>query len=81
MRVTVDQTCDFAEQWRYQAPGTTGGGIWIAMEPHHVQFATDWANIVLVNFIEYMAEKQRQKKAAAEQPAPAPSIVLTGADS
>jgi hypothetical protein len=77
MKVTTDQTCDFAEQWRYKAPGTTGGdGIWVAMEPHHIQFATDWANICIISFMEMIAERQAKKKAALEA-ASAPKITLT----
>jgi hypothetical protein len=81
--INTDNTCDFAEHWKYVAPGTTGQGIWVAMEPHHIQFATDWANICIASFMEMIAERQAKKKAALEAAsAPKPSsIVLTGADS
>jgi hypothetical protein len=74
--ITTDNTCDFAEHWKYKAPGTTGDGIWVAMEPHHIQFATDWANICIVSFMEMIAERQAAKKAAAEAAA-VPLVSLT----
>ena len=51
------------------------------MEPHHIQFATDWANICVASFIEMIAERQEAKKKAAETAAKPSGIVLTGADS
>ena len=80
MRVTIDQTCDFAEHWKCE-------GVFVAMSPAAIKFATDWSNICLISFIEMMVERQKKKAATATAPAaePAPqaksSIVLTGADS
>ena len=78
LQVTVDQTCDFAEKWRMN-------GIFVSLPPAAIQFACDWANIVLTSFIEeqvkrIQAKKEAIAKAAAEQQAN-PVIVLTGADS
>lgn len=77
LQVTVDQTCDFAERWRYNE-------IFIALPPAALQFATDWANIVLTSFVEEQIKRIKAKKEAAEkaaQEADKPVIVLTGADS
>ena len=73
--ITTDQTCDFAEHWRYKAPGQNAA-LFVAMEPHHIQFATDWANICVISFMEFIAARQAQKKAAAEEAAK-PKITLT----
>ena len=78
LQVTVDQTMDFAEQWRM-------GGVFVALPPAAIQFACDWANIVLTSFVEeqikrIQAKKDAAAKAAAEQQA-TPMILLTGADS
>ena len=78
LQVTIDQTCDFAEKWRMN-------GIFVSLPPAAIQFATDWANIVLTSFVEeqikrIQAKKEAAAKAAAEQAA-TPLIVLTGADS
>lgn len=77
LQVTVDQTCDFAERWRYN-------DIFVALPPAALQFATDWANIVLTSFIEEQVKRIQAKKQAAllaAQEADKPLIVLTGADS
>jgi hypothetical protein len=78
LQVTIDQTCDFAEKWRMN-------GIFVSLPPAAIQFATDWANIVLTSFVEeqikrIQAKKEAAAKAAAEAQA-TPLIVLTGADS
>ena len=78
LQVTIDQTCDFAEKWRMN-------GIFVSLPPAAIQFATDWANIVLTSFVEeqikrIQAKKEAAAKAAAEQQA-TPTIILTGADS
>jgi hypothetical protein len=78
LQVNVDQTMDFAERWRMN-------GIFVSLPPAAIQFACDWANIVLTSFIEeqvkrIQAKKEAAAKAAQEQEA-APMIILTGADS
>lgn len=78
LQVTVDQTCDFAERWRYH-------DIFVSLPPAAIQFACDWANIVLTSFIEEQvkrinAKKEALAKAALEEAA-TPTIILTGADS
>jgi hypothetical protein len=78
LQVNEDQTMDFAERWRMN-------GIFVALPPAAIQFACDWANIVLTSFVEeqvkrIQAKKEAAAEAAAEQAA-TPLIVLTGADS
>jgi hypothetical protein len=70
-QVTQEQTKDFASVYRIN-------GIYIPLAPEHIQFATDWSNIVLKNFIE-----QCQQKAAAVKAPPAPEksrIIMEGID-
>jgi hypothetical protein len=77
LQVNVDQTMDFAERWRMN-------GIFVSLPPAAIQFATDWANIVLTSFIEEQVKRIQAKKLAAQQLAEAqaaPTIILTGADS
>lgn len=74
LQVTIDQTCDFAERWRYN-------DIFVSLPPASIQFACDWANIVLTSFIEEQMNRIAAKKAAAEKSQEASKIVLTGADS
>ena len=77
LQVTLDQTCDFAERWRYN-------DIFVSLPHAAIQFATDWANIVLTSFIEEQVKRIQAKKEAAAKAAAepqAPFIVLTGADS
>lgn len=74
LQVTVDQTCDFAERWRYN-------GIFVSLPPAALQFATDWANIVLTSFVEEQIRRIQAKKEAAAKVAEIPAVVLTGADS
>ena len=44
-RVQPEETKNFASVYKVH-------GIYIPFGPEHIQFATDWANIVLNNFIE-----------------------------
>jgi hypothetical protein len=69
-QVTTDQTCDFAEKWRM-------GGVYVQLPPAAIQFATDWANIVMASWIEQQVKKLQAKR-AAEEAAAAPKIVLAG---
>jgi hypothetical protein len=73
-KVNSDQTCDFAEHWR------TKDGLFVAVAPEAINFATDWANICIASFIEYIAAARAKKTAEAAEP-PKSSITLTGADS
>jgi hypothetical protein len=68
LQVTVDQTCDFAEHWKMD-------GIFVSLPPAAIQFACDWANIVLTSFIEEQVRRIQAKKKAAT------NIALTGVDS
>lgn len=68
--VTTDQTCDFAERW-------TWNGVYVQQSPANIQFATDWANIVMASFIEEQVKQIQRKRAEAEEAAK-PKIVLTG---
>lgn len=54
MRVEVKDTKGFAQQWNYK-------GVALVLDDYVLQFATDWANIVLKSFVQ-----QCQEAAAAE---------------
>ena len=69
-QVTTDQTCNFAEVWKYN-------GIFVQQSPANIQFATDWANIVMASFIEKQVATVMAKRAAAEESAK-PKIILAG---
>ena len=69
--VTKEQTAGFAKAW-------DSGGIKIILDNTNIQFATDWANIVLKSFVHDMREQVKKvaeaklaaKKAAAGQSDP-----------
>jgi hypothetical protein len=68
-KVTTDMTCDFAEHWR------TKDGLFVAMTPDAIQFATDWGNICMISVAEFIAgrirEAQEKRDAALK-----PSVVV-----
>jgi 4-hydroxyphenylpyruvate dioxygenase-like putative hemolysin len=63
--VTKEQTAAFAKAW-------DSGGIKILLDATSIQFATDWANIVLKSFVADMAaqvKKVAEAKLAAQKQA------------
>lgn len=63
--ITKEQTAAFAKAW-------DSGGIKIILDSTSIQFATDWANIVLKSFVADMAAKVKkvaEAKLAAQKPA------------
>jgi hypothetical protein len=62
-KIDTDKTCDFAEHWR------TKDGLFVALTPDAIQFATDWANICMISIAEEIARRVRaaqEKKAQAD---------------
>ena len=79
--VEKKQTQAFAKAW-------DKGGIKIILDDAAIQFATDYANIVLKSFVDDLAAKARAKQKAVPtqvnsavptqaNPAPKSSIILT----
>lgn len=66
IRVSRDQAEHFAKVWK------TPSGLHIHMPPASIQFAADFANIVLYSFIEQAA---RQAEAAKQQKPEIPLVV------
>jgi hypothetical protein len=61
-KIDTDKTCDFAEHWR------TKDGLFVALTPDAIQFATDWANICMISVAEFIASRVKaaqEKKNAA----------------
>jgi hypothetical protein len=71
--ITLDQTMDFAEHW-------TSQGMFVPLGPVEIQFATDWANIVLVNFIQQAqtAAKALKARDAVETTGIGKALILEG---
>lgn len=74
--VTKEQTAGFAKAW-------DSGGIKIILDNTSIQFATDWANIVLKSFVHDMQEQVKKvaeaKLAAQKAQQPAVQGTSTGA--
>lgn len=68
MQISRNETLKFAQAWTHK-------GVAIPMKDVHIDFAYDWANIVLKNFIA-MVQQDAAKKRAAEE---AKKLVLTDA--
>lgn len=71
--VTIKDAKGFSNVW-------TAGGVAIPMQDVHLQFATDFANVVLRNFIQQANAAAAAKQKAAEQQVAAdaaPKVVLT----
>ena len=66
MQISRNETLKFAQAWTHK-------GVAIPMKDVHIDFACDWANIVLKNFIA-MAQ---HKAAEARKQAEAKKLVLT----
>lgn len=60
-QVSVQQTEAFSKQWNYN-------GVAILLNEIHIKFATDWANIVLANFVRECQIKAEQAMKAAQAP-------------
>ena len=65
-KVERAQAEGFAKVWK------TPGGIHLAMTPASLQFATDFANVVLRGFIEMCQLQTQAAKTVAEQVKPEP---------
>jgi hypothetical protein len=68
--VTKEQTAGFAKAW-------DSGGIKVILDSTTIQFATDWANIVLKSFVADMAaqvKKVAEAKIAAQETAPTNAV-------
>ena len=64
LRVSIEETKKFSQVWNHK-------GISIPMQEPHLQFATDYANVVLSSFIEdcqRTAAERAKKQAEAEEP-------------
>lgn len=78
--VTLEQTASFAKAW-------DKSGLKILLDKTSIEFAHDWANIVLKSYVDDMVAKAKASvaaklKAGKETPAPAAetpksSIILT----
>lgn len=66
-QIAKEETQRFSSQWKFN-------GLVIPMQDAHIQFATDFANIVLRDFIQY-CKQQTLAKIAQAQAAAAPSII------
>jgi hypothetical protein len=56
-QVGVEQAKSYSNVWKYN-------GLALPLEPHHIQFATDFANITLKSFV---LECQEKAQKAIEQ--------------
>jgi hypothetical protein len=56
--VQIEETKDFSTQWTYK-------GLSVPLTEVHIQFATDFANIMLMGFVEFC--KQQSKKSAVKE--------------
>jgi hypothetical protein len=68
--VTKEQTAGFAKAW-------DSGGIKVILDSTTIQFATDWANIVLKSFVADMAaqvKKVAEAKIAAQETTPTNAV-------
>lgn len=72
-QVAVEETKRFASQWTYK-------GLAVPMDDVHVQFATDFANVVLLNFIQVCQQQVAAQQAAQtpETPKPETSLIVEG---
>lgn len=62
LKVEFADTVKFADIWTYR-------GLQIPLDEVHVQFATDYANVVLNNFIRRMQSQAATAKKQAEEDA------------
>lgn len=67
-KVKIDDAKNFAKVWTYK-------GIAIVLDEQHAQFAADYANVVLRNFIEMQVANFQAKKKAEEEAAK-PKVTL-----
>lgn len=70
-KIDVDKTMDFAEHWR------TKDGLFVAMTPDAIQFATDWGNICMISVAEFIAGRIREAQARKNAADAAAKISLT----
>lgn len=70
-RVTVEDAQKFASVWNYK-------GIVMPLDKISCQFATDYANVAIRSFMQFIAEQAAAKKKAAEEAAK-PKITLESA--
>lgn len=68
--ITAKDATQFSQVWRHN-------GIAIPMQDCHMQFAADFANIVLKSFIED-AQKARAAAIAKAEEAAKPKIIMEG---
>lgn len=69
--VSINDAKGFSQVWNVK-------GVAIPLQDVHLQFATDFANVVLRNFIQQAnAQAAARYKAAQEQAAAASKVVLT----
>ena len=64
-QVNKDQVAGFAKVWTYK-------GVAILLNEMHIEFAKDFANVMLRNFVQQIAQQQM----AAAQAAAAKNIVV-----
>ena len=60
MQINRNETLKFSRVWSHK-------GVAIPMKDVHIDFATDWANVVIKNFIamvQHNAEQERKKEEA-----------------
>jgi hypothetical protein len=77
-QITKAQTSAFAKAW-------DRGGIKLLLDDSSVQFATDWANIVLKSYVDEAAKAGKKQQVNQPQQPPTPpapptpksSIILT----
>jgi hypothetical protein len=67
-KVSLDDAKNFAKVWTYN-------GIAMPLDGIHCQFATDYANVAIRSFIEYMTAQAKARAQAAEEAA-RPKITL-----
>jgi hypothetical protein len=67
--VTRDETAKFAAVWR------TKGGLVSTLDQTSVAFATDWANVVIRNFMAMLAQMKAEADAKKAEEAK-PKIII-----
>jgi len=69
-KVLPEDAKNFAKVWTYK-------GLQIPMDDIHMQFATDYANVVLNSFVQQTLQASAAKQKAAEEAKAKPLVALT----